>query len=580
MSSFPFPTGDSPQAPAPGREKAPGAGPAAVGGLVLSPSGSPVSLLPDLVTECTHPEAHASSLSLRRKWVILSVIFLVQTSMNLNTSLYANGQAGMAEEFGVSHQLTVAGAGVFLVTYAFGCELWAPWSEDIGRKWVLQISLFLVNICCLPVALPPQGMTSIIVARAFGGLFSAGGSVTLGIVADLFGTEAQEHPLAFIVMSSVGGSIIGPIMGGYVETYMTWRWTIWFQFIVGVTVQLLHLLLVPETRSTVLLNKQAKRLRRNGRSPNARGPTEHMTWRQYAMPSEMLAIWFRPFKMFVTEPIVLVLSLLSGVSDAIIFMQIQSFGLVFGKWSFSTIEGGLSFVAIGIGYLLAYLFYIPVISRNRKLRAREPNSEYAQFEARLWWLLYTAPCLPIGLLIFAWGATTAVHWSLCMFGCVLIGIANWTIYMTTIDYMVAAYGPYSASATGGNGFARDFLAGCLTFASKPYYDAFRGDYGVQSANTALAAISLVLVVATYVIFVRGPQLRKRSVFAQSLLTTGVAPLGTAGHAAFAANPAVATNPVVVANVAVVASPAVVADRELMANLAAVAHSTMATSPAA
>lgn len=39
--------------------------------------------------------------------------------------------------------------------------------------------------------------------------------------------------------------------------------------------------------------------------------------------------------------------------------------------------------------------------------------------------------------------------------------------MATIDYMVAAYGPYSASATGGNGFARDFLAGIAAMYSTP-----------------------------------------------------------------------------------------------------------------
>ena len=39
--------------------------------------------------------------------------------------------------------------------------------------------------------------------------------------------------------------------------------------------------------------------------------------------------------------------------------------------------------------------------------------------------------------------------------------------MATIDYMIAAYGPYSASATGGNGFARDFLAGVAAMYSVP-----------------------------------------------------------------------------------------------------------------
>lgn len=185
-------------------------------------------------------------------------------------------------------------------------------------------------------------MTSVIIGRAFGGLFSAGGSVTLGMVADMFPPDAQEYPLAFIVLSSVGGSIIGPIVGGFVETYLAWQWTIWIQLIFGVFVQLLHLKWVPETRSTVLLDRHAEYLRKIKVKCNAVGPTEHKTWRQYIMPREILPIWFRPFRMFVTEPIVSVLSALSGFSDALIFMQIQSFGLVFrGVFGFSVIQTGL-----------------------------------------------------------------------------------------------------------------------------------------------------------------------------------------------------------------------------------------------
>lgn len=44
-----------------------------------------------------------------------------------------------------------------------------------------------------------------------------------------------------------------------------------------------------------------------------------------------------------------------------------------------------------------------------------------------------------------------------MNGCLFIGIANYTIFnITMIDYMVAAYGPYTAVVIGENGFARDF----------------------------------------------------------------------------------------------------------------------------
>lgn len=64
-----------------------------------------------------------------KKWYILSVIFIVQVSMNFNTSLYSNAIPGIQEEFGVSAQAARCGAMIFLVLYAFGCELWAPWSE-------------------------------------------------------------------------------------------------------------------------------------------------------------------------------------------------------------------------------------------------------------------------------------------------------------------------------------------------------------------------------------------------------------------------------------------------------------------
>ncbi len=62
-----------------------------------------------------------------KKWTILTLIFWVQVSMNFNTSLYSNATKGISEEFGVSMQAARIGAAIFLVTYAFGCELWAPW---------------------------------------------------------------------------------------------------------------------------------------------------------------------------------------------------------------------------------------------------------------------------------------------------------------------------------------------------------------------------------------------------------------------------------------------------------------------
>lgn len=175
--------------------------------------------------------------------------------------------------------------------------------------------------------------------------------------------------------------------------------------------------------------------------------------------------------MFLTEPIVAALSLLSGFSDALIFIFIQSFALVYKQWHFSTVAVGLSFIPIMVGYIITWMIFIPVIRRNTHERQRKPDDERAQYESRLWILLYAAPCLPIGLIGFAWTSLPQTHWIGTMFFSALVGIANFSIFMATVDYMICAYGPYSASATGGNGFARDFLAGALTVSATPFYQS-------------------------------------------------------------------------------------------------------------
>lgn len=98
------------------------------------------------------------------------------------------------------------GQSMFLIAYAFGCEFWAPWSEELGRKWTQQSSLFLVNIWQISSALSPT-FGGVLTSRILGGLSTSGGSITLGIIADLYHPEDTgfQYAVAFVVLSSVGG---------------------------------------------------------------------------------------------------------------------------------------------------------------------------------------------------------------------------------------------------------------------------------------------------------------------------------------------------------------------------------------
>jgi hypothetical protein len=73
-----------------------------------------------------------------RKWMLLSSIFIVQVSMNFCTSVFPNAVVPISETWGVTEVQARGGQVAFLLLYAFGCELWAPWSEEFGRWPVLQ----------------------------------------------------------------------------------------------------------------------------------------------------------------------------------------------------------------------------------------------------------------------------------------------------------------------------------------------------------------------------------------------------------------------------------------------------------
>ncbi|KAJ0123268.1 mfs multidrug [Diaporthe amygdali] len=455
----------------------------------------------------------------RLKWGILTVLWMAQIAMNMNGSLYANAQVSMANFFDVSIQTTTYGNMIFLMSYAFGCELWAPWSEELGRKWLMQASMALVILFTAVVPFS-HNFTTVMALRFLTGLATAGGSLTLGVAADMYKPHQQQHAVAFVAWGSMLGSALPPIAGGFMEQHIGtvgWKWCFWLIALFGALVQLLHLFIVPETTYKTALNKYAKKRRESAeREGNESsdlhlyGPTEGISIRDRFVFQEFGQTVCRPFKFLFTEPIVYCLSALSACGDAIVFLFIEVFGHIYGeKFGFDKACTGLMFIPLALGYTIGYFIQLYFNRLGRMKRAANQNCQDAQYEGRMSVLVFTAGCLPLGLLIFAATANPSyghLAWVGTAFGVLFIGIANYTIYASTIDYMVAAYGFYAASATGGNGFARDFLAGALTPAGGPWVKKM----GPQKMCGILAGISALFCAICIAVRIYGAWLRRRS----------------------------------------------------------------------
>jgi len=112
-----------------------------------------------------------------KKWMYLSSVALIQIAMNYNTSVFPNVVPQLVEAFPyLSEQGARTGQMIYLIFYSFGCELWAPWSEEFGRWPILMLSELLIIIWTLPQALAPN-FNSILAGRAL--VRSCGASLPL-----------------------------------------------------------------------------------------------------------------------------------------------------------------------------------------------------------------------------------------------------------------------------------------------------------------------------------------------------------------------------------------------------------------
>lgn len=87
---------------------------------------------------------------------------------------------------------------------------------------------------------------TMVVGRVLGGLSSAGGSVTLGLVADFYDVNSHSFALAYVVWSSTTGSIFGAIVGGFIHSFGSWRFVFWSQLALGLFSQII-MFTIPET---------------------------------------------------------------------------------------------------------------------------------------------------------------------------------------------------------------------------------------------------------------------------------------------------------------------------------------------
>ncbi len=291
---------------------------------------------------------------------------------------------------------------------------------------------------------------------------------------------------------------------------------------------ILGLIFFRETYPPVLLERKAKRLRKETGNPNLRSKlASDLAFKDYFK----LAI-VRPAKLLIGSPIVFATSLYVAVVYSYLYLLFTTITEVYeSTYHFSPGIVGLTYLGIGIGCFLGVAIFGVASDRILKHMSAKgemkpeyrlppmipgckiPLSQIYFLElscigpvstmANMFFTLL-AFFVPIGLFIYGWTTHFGVHWIAPIIGTSLVGLGLVATSMPIQTYLVDTFTIYAASAVAANIFLRSLLGAMLPLAGRQLYVTL----GLGWGNSLLAFVALACCPIPIIFFKYGERIRK------------------------------------------------------------------------
>ncbi|CAG7562324.1 unnamed protein product [Fusarium equiseti] len=396
-----------------------------------------------------------------KKWMIVFIVSSASLCVTAASSIYTSTYEQMEIEFGNSREISILGLSTFVLGIGLGPMFLGPMSEFYGRRPIYIVSWSMYFIWIIPQAVA-QNIETIIVSRFLDGFSgSAFLAVSGGTVGDLFTADQIQAPMLMFSMAPFVGPSIGPLIGGFINHNVDWRWTHWTLLIWAGVLWMAIVILVPETYHPIVLRNKARQIRKETGDERWKAPTEKT---QKSAVGAIGRSLLRPFQLLIFEPMCLNLCIFTAILLGILYLFFGAFPLVFGRiYGFNLWQVGLSFLGILVG-MIAAAGLDPVWHRIRsslilKLSSETDIQGSSQPEFRLPPAIVGALIVPVGIFIFGWSCYPWVHWIVPIIGSAIFGAGILLVFSGVFTFLVDAYPQYAASALAANAFVRCAFAG-------------------------------------------------------------------------------------------------------------------------
>ncbi|KAF8803716.1 MFS polyamine transporter [Phlegmacium glaucopus] len=445
--------------------------------------------------------------SKRKKWAITAIACFGTYLVSSVAPIYNLGFPSMIRDLRCTEFQATIGLSVYALGFGLTPLVTASLSEEFGRL-PLYIGSGLGFLVMFPVIALAKNIETVIVARFIQGAFgSTGATMVGGTVSDIWSTKERGLPMSIFALLAIGGVGLGPVYSGWIEINpkLEWKWIQWTHMMLSAVYLLLVPFLMTETRSSVILTRITKKLRKTTGDQRYRARMED---ERASLGTLIFISCTRPVHLMCTELVVSSFSIWVGFAWGLTYGLIDSIPDVFQNLHhFNIAETGMVFLAIVIGSVLGFFtnFYQETLYQ-RYFPTRGP-------EARLYLACFAGVLLPTGMFIYAWSSSTFVHWIALIIGIVLYIWATFIIYLAVFSYLADCYGPFASSALAGQSLARNLSATAFPLFTTQIYKTL----GYNWANTLFGCLATIMATIPFILFFYGPAIRRRSKFSRAVM---------------------------------------------------------------
>ncbi|KAG1730303.1 MFS general substrate transporter, partial [Suillus lakei] len=440
--------------------------------------------------------------SYARKWAITLTCCVFAGITASSASSYSISYESMMQDLHCTQLQATVGLSLYVIGFGIVPLISSSFSEECGRRPLYIVSSALFMLAEVMNALAPN-IQVVIVSRTLQGVFgSTGASLVGGSIADIWQPHERGVPMSLFAFSSIFSFGLGSVFGGLIATspHLGWRWVQWVHVMISGAYVLDVILVMSETRSSIVLARIAKDTRKMTGDPRYRSSTEID---KPSMTSLIKTSCTRPLYFLLTEPVVQSFSLWSGFTWGVVYCLLESATTEFQSvYNFTVSETGLVFLSI-IG-LAANTYQETLYRKYFPTKGQE---------ARLYMACVAAIVLPVSMFIYAWTSSPNIPWIVPLIALTAFMSGVFVIFQVSFLYLADCYGPYTSSAQAGQSLARNIMALVFPLFTQQMFAGMTYKWGL----TLWALLSVVMAPTPWVFLFLGSKIRSHSKASRKIL---------------------------------------------------------------